>query len=45
MTDQEKDHELQAVDTPLPSPDFVDTPAWEQMRRAWLEEHPDEDIK
>lgn len=38
----DKDHPLQAIDTPVPDPDFVDTESWEAMRDAWNEENPEE---
>lgn len=40
--DQEKDHPLQAIDTPVPDGEFVDTEAWEAMREQWLNLNPTE---
>lgn len=33
----EKDHPLQAVDTPVPDGEYVDMDTWEAMRDAALE--------
>lgn len=37
MAKQKKDHPKQVIDTDVPDGEFVDTDAWEAMRKAALE--------
>lgn len=40
--DNMKDHEEQAVDTPIPDGEFVDMATWEAMRDEALANEPEE---
>lgn len=42
MENENKDHPDQAIDTPVPDGEHVDTETWEKMREAWFEENSDE---